>query len=214
VAHLVWDWNGTLLDDLTLVVAATNTSLARVGGPAITADEHRRDFRRPISAYYEHVLGRALQPGEFDLLDDAFHDAYRHGLPGCALTHDALVAMAVWSGTQSLLSMYHHVDLVPAVTSRGLFDRMARVDGLRGPAGGPKAPHLAEHLSALGLDGRECVLIGDSVDDATAAVELGARVVLYDGGFTHGDQLRTTGHPVAASLLDAVHLASRQLDPA
>jgi phosphoglycolate phosphatase-like HAD superfamily hydrolase len=48
VTHLVWDWNGTLLDDLALVVAATNASLATAGGRPITAEEHRRDFRRPI----------------------------------------------------------------------------------------------------------------------------------------------------------------------
>ncbi len=46
--HPVWDWNGTLLDDLRLVVDATTASLATVGGPVVTADEHRRDYRRPI----------------------------------------------------------------------------------------------------------------------------------------------------------------------
>ena len=37
--HLVWDWNGTLLDDLDLVVRATNVAFASAGGPAVTADE-------------------------------------------------------------------------------------------------------------------------------------------------------------------------------
>jgi len=210
VTHLVWDWNGTLLDDLTLVVAATNASLASVGGPAITADEHRIDFRRPISAYYAYVLGRPIDEAEFARLDVAFHDAYRQGLADCALTHDALAAMNAWTGTQSLLSMFHHHELVPAVTRRGLFDRMLRVDGLRDPVGGgSKAPHLRAHLKALNLEPADVVLIGDSVDDAESAIEVGARVVLYDGGFTHGDRLRTTGQPTVSSLLEAVRLAAR-----
>src|SRR5213594_1857925 len=76
VAHLVWDWNGTLLDDLDLVVTATNAAFAAVGGPVVTADEHRRDYRRPIVDYYSHVLGRPVERHEFLRLDRVFHDAY------------------------------------------------------------------------------------------------------------------------------------------
>jgi phosphoglycolate phosphatase-like HAD superfamily hydrolase len=208
LAHLVWDWNGTLLDDLTLVVAATNSSLATVGGPSVTAEEHRRDYRRPISAYYEHVLQRTLMMGEFAALDRAFHDAYRRGLSHTGLVADAMDAIAAWPGTQSLLSMFFHDELVPAVAARGLHAHLSRVDGLRDKlGGGSKAPHLRAHLDALGLRGGECVLIGDSVDDADAADHVGADVVLYAGGFTHESTLRATGRPVATTLVEAVNLA-------
>jgi phosphoglycolate phosphatase-like HAD superfamily hydrolase len=208
VTHLVWDWNGTLLDDLALVVAATNSSLASVGGPSVTADAHRRDYRRPISAYYAHVLGRPVTEEEFVTLDKAFHDAYRAGLPNCKLALDALEAVSSWSGTQSLVSMFFHHELVPAVTSYGLFERLARVDGLRSEVGGgPKEPHLREHLAALGVRGDDCVLVGDSIDDAEAAQAVGARVVLYGGGFTDEARLRATGLPVATTLLEALDFA-------
>jgi phosphoglycolate phosphatase-like HAD superfamily hydrolase len=209
VAHLVWDWNGTLLDDLALVVAATNASLATAGGPSVTPDEHRRDFRRPISAYYEYVLGRALADGEFAQLDRAFHEAYRDGLAGTGLAVDARDAMATWAGTQSLLSMWFHEELVPLVATHGLHTHLSRVDGLQATiGGGSKAPHLRAHLDALGLAGPECVLIGDSVDDAHAAQSVGAVAILYAGGFTDPDRLRDTGLPVATTLLEAVKLAT------
>lgn len=209
MAHLVWDWNGTLLDDLTLVVAATNASLNSVGGPSVTAEEHRRDFRRPVIAYYEHVLGRSLTPAEFEQLDRVFHDAYRGGLTDTGLAADALAAIAAWTGSQSLLSMWFHHELVPLVTSHGLHSQLLRVDGLRDRlGGGSKAPYLRAHLDELGLDGPECVLIGDSIDDAHAAQEVGAAVVLYAGGFTDPQRLQATGLPVATTLLEAVTLAS------
>src|SRR3712207_5417164 len=90
--HLVWDWNGTLLDDLSLVVSATNAAFGVVGGPEVTADEHRRDFRRPISDYYGHVLGRPVDDEEFVRLDKTFHEAYRLGLVNVALNADAEAA--------------------------------------------------------------------------------------------------------------------------
>jgi phosphoglycolate phosphatase-like HAD superfamily hydrolase len=207
--HVVWDWNGTLLDDLRLVVAATNASLAAFGGPAVTAEEHRRDFCRPVAAYYSSVLGRAVDREQFAKLDEVFHHTYRAGLPACALALDALEALAGWTGTQSLLSMYFHNDLVPAVQRYGLTRYFARVDGLRADlGGGSKTPHLVAHLERLGRAGRDCVLIGDSVDDAEAAAAVGARVVLYAGGFTHPDRLRATGHAVAETLAEAVGLAT------
>jgi phosphoglycolate phosphatase-like HAD superfamily hydrolase len=207
VAHLVWDWNGTLLDDFTLVIQATNACLASVGGRTVTAEEHRRDFRRPIPEYYEHVLGRPVGAEEFLRLDAVFHDVYRAGMADCRLATDALAAIAAWEGTQSLLSMYFHQELVPAVERLGL-TLLSRVDGLRDAVGGgSKTPHLVAHLAALGLRGEDCVLIGDSIDDADAAEAVGARVVLFSGGFTDVARLSATGLPVAATLTEAVAYA-------
>ncbi|MEJ3743263.1 HAD hydrolase-like protein [Actinomycetes bacterium KLBMP 9797] len=207
--HLVWDWNGTLLDDLGLVVSATNAAFAIVDGPAVTADEHRRDFCRPVVDYYAQVLGRPVDAEEFGRLDKIFHDAYRAGLAGCGLTADARAAIAGWTGTQSLLSMWFHDELVPTIETYGLTPVFNRVDGLRATVGGDlKAGHLARHLSALGIDGSSVVLIGDSIDDAHAAASVGAACVLYAGGFTDPDRLHTVGVPVVDTLTAAVTLAS------
>lgn len=212
MAHLVWDWNGTLLDDLTLVVAATNASLLTAGGAPTTPEAHRREFRRPVIEYYRQVLGRPVDEEEFVQLDKIFHEAYANGLTTCALAPDAMDALRSWTGTQSLLSMWFHTELVPTVDRYGLTPYFVRVDGNRAAiGGGHKAPLLAAHLAALGLDGADCVLIGDSVDDADAADAVGARCVLYTGGFTDPDRLRGRGVPVAATLAEAVTLA-RQPD--
>lgn len=207
--HLVWDWNGTLLNDLTLVVAATNAALAGAGGPLVTPEAHRTQFRRPIVNYYATVLGRIVDAEEFGRLDKLFHDAYRAGLASCVLAADATSAIRAWTGSQSLLSMWFHDELVPAVDRYGLTAMFRRVDGLRSSVGGErKAVHLARHLASFGADGRSTVLIGDSIDDAEAADSVGARCVLYTGGFTDAARLRAAGWPVADSLTEAVELAA------
>jgi phosphoglycolate phosphatase-like HAD superfamily hydrolase len=209
--HLVWDWNGTLLNDLDLVVSATNQVFAALGGRAVTVEEHRLHFRRPVADFYAAVLGRAVDADEFDRLDGIFHDAYRAGLTTCALADDAVTAMRSWPGTQSLLSMWFHEDLVPAVTTFGLDGRFRRVDGVRVEQAGDRAfksGHLARHLESMGVDGRSVVLVGDSLDDADAADSVGAACVLYSGGFTHHERLRRSGRPVADTLTDAVALAA------
>jgi phosphoglycolate phosphatase-like HAD superfamily hydrolase len=206
--HLVWDWNGTLLDDLSLVVSATNRAFAAIGGPNLGPDEHRRRFRRPVAEFYAEMLGRAVAAEEFERLDRIFHDTYRLGLTTTSLAADAMAALRAWPGTQSLLSMWFHHELVPALETYGLAGLFARVDGLRAEVGGDlKAGHLARHLADLELTGDRVVLIGDSLDDATAAGSVGARCVLYTGGFTDPARLRASGLPVADTLLGAVEVA-------
>lgn len=208
MSHLVWDWNGTLLNDLGLVVAATNTALRSVGAAPVSEEEHRRDFRRPIIDYYGSLLGRVVTVEEFAEMDGIFHAEYRLGLRTCGLAADALTAITTWSGTQSLLSMWFHKDLVPTVDDYGLTGHFRRVDGLKAALGGGfKAEHLKTHLAELGLDGSDTVLIGDSVDDAHAAASVGARCVLYTGGFTAREKLSGVGVPVADTLVEAIQLA-------
>jgi len=206
--HLVWDWNGTLLDDFSLVVQATNSAFAAVGGRDVDPDEHRRRFRRPVAEFYAEILERAVDDEEFGKLDRIFHEAYRLGLTTMTLAADAKEALTSWPGTQSLLSMWFHDELVPALETYGLTGHFTRVDGLRTEVGGHlKAGHLAAHLRSLNVTGADAVLIGDSLDDAHAAHDNGAAVVLYTGGFTDATRLRALGCPVADTLVEAVEIA-------
>ena len=206
--HLVWDWNGTLLDDLSLVVSSTNHTFARVGGRSVDADEHRRRFRRPVAEFYAEILERAVDAEEFEELDRIFHEAYRVGLTTTSLAADAEAAIKAWPGSQSLLSMWFHDELVPAVRTYGLAGMFTRIDGRPAEVdGGLKAGHLARHLAEQQVSGERAVLIGDSLDDADAARAVGAACVLYTGGFTDPVRLRASGEPVTDTLLDAVRLA-------
>jgi phosphoglycolate phosphatase-like HAD superfamily hydrolase len=206
--HLVWDWNGTLLDDFSLVVQATNSAFSAVGGRGVEPEEHRRRFRRPVAEFYAEILERAVDEEEFGKLDRIFHDAYRMGLTTMALAADAQQALTSWPGSQSLLSMWFHSELVPALETYGLSGHFTRVDGLRTEIGGHlKGGHLAAHLASLEIAGRDAVLIGDSIDDADAAASCDAAIVLYSGGFTDVTRLRAVGCPVADTLVEAVEIA-------
>jgi phosphoglycolate phosphatase-like HAD superfamily hydrolase len=181
-----------------------------VGGRSVDSDEHRRQFRRPVAEFYAEILGRAVDEEEFGRLDRIFHDAYRLGLTTTTLAADATAAIRAWPGSQSLLSMWFHDELVPAIETYGLAGLFTRVDGLRTEVGGDlKAGHLARHLAGLGVAGDDVVLIGDSLDDASAAASVGGAAVLYTGGFTEPSRLRASGLPVADTLVEAVELARR-----
>lgn len=206
-SHIIWDWNGTLFHDIDAVAAATSEVLAGLGLPPITAEDHRRAFTRPVWIFYERILGRPLADGEFERFDYDFHEAYGRHRTTSSLAPDAVDALKMWQHigrTQSLLSMTRHTELVPLVTELGITSHFIRVDGLRGAAGGHKAEHLVRHLEKVGVHGQDAILIGDSVDDATAAAHVGAGCVLYSQGHASREVLQEAGVPVVDTLTDAL----------
>jgi phosphoglycolate phosphatase-like HAD superfamily hydrolase len=210
--HVVWDWNGTLVEDLPIVVESVNAALDAIGEVPITEDDYRAYFTRPVGQFYERLLERSISADEWDTLDRVFHNQYRDALDRVPLTIDAMEAIDAvgargWS--QSILSMWWEDELLDVVARHGLVDRMALVQGNVNDPGGEKASHLLRHVSTLGFDVGSIVMIGDSIDDAVAAGVVGTACVLYDGGSHHLDDLEDVGVPVSESLVGAVRIASQ-----
>lgn len=212
--HVVWDWNGTIFDDQPLVLEALNAVLVAAGRAPVDLETFQRVYTRPVQAFYETLLGRSIEAEEWPHLDDIYHQGYRQGLDRMGLAHDARTALdlvAEAGVTQSLLSMYRHDDLVPLVARFDIGERFVRIDGLRGEGGGRKAPFLAAHLERIaatnGHGPDHVVVIGDAIDDAHAAAEVGVACVLYDGGSHPRTKLEACGVPVADSLVDAVAMS-------
>jgi phosphoglycolate phosphatase-like HAD superfamily hydrolase len=215
VEHVVWDWNGTLLDDLDVVVAAVNDTLALVDRAPITIEEYGANYTRPVLHFYERLLGRPVTNEEWLVFDETFHESYRRLVGSAGLATDALEALtaAATSGVgQSLLSMYWHDELIPQVERFGLRRFLIRVDGLRGTAGDRKVSHLEQHLRAVEkarvaqLEPAAVLVVGDALDDADAAAELGLTCVMYDGGAHPIEQLESAGVPVVGSLMEALRV--------
>ncbi|MEO3978142.1 HAD family hydrolase [Streptomyces sp. CAU 1734] len=213
-AHLVWDWNGTLLDDVTAVIGATNAAFAEIGLEPITLERYRELYCIPIPKFYERLLGRLPTDAEWEAMDVIFHRYYSERRVECGLTEGVEELLSEWhraGHSQSIMSMYMHDELIPVVRGYGIESHFVRVDGRLGPSGGSKALHMERHLAALaGTAAPErTVVIGDAVDDAVAAAHVGARAVLYTGGSHSRASLEAVGVPVVDTLKEAVREAIR-----
>ncbi|MFJ3904042.1 HAD family hydrolase [Streptomyces sp. NPDC090025] len=209
--HLVWDWNGTLLDDIGAVIGATNAAFAELGLEAITLERYRELYTVPVPKFYERLMGRLPTEAEWAVMDTAFHRHYWARAEGCGLTAGAaeLLAARQESGfTQSLLSLAPHAELIPLVARHGITERFLRVDGRTDNSTDGKSGNMARHLAALdGVPAERVVVIGDAADDAVAALSVGARAVLYTGGSHSRRSLESVGVPVVDSLAEAVAVA-------
>ncbi|MFC4500319.1 MULTISPECIES: HAD family hydrolase [Streptomyces] len=213
-AHIVWDWNGTLLNDNDAIIGATNAAFAELGLEPLTLERYRALYCVPVPKFYERLMGRLPTDAEWEAMDEVFHRYYAQHRVGCGLTEGAVELLTGWRSaghSQSLLSMYVHEELVPVVRGFGIEPHFVRVDGRVGPSGGSKAEHMVRHLAALGrrVEPTRTVVIGDAADDAVAALHAGARAVLYTGGSHSRASLEAVGVPVVDSLTEAVEVAGR-----
>ncbi|MFZ4774888.1 MAG: HAD family hydrolase, partial [Terrimicrobiaceae bacterium] len=72
IRNVILDWSGTLADDLSAVLRATNLIFQEYGRREFTLDEFRRDFRLPFTGFYAEFLPEATSEGLEGLFERFF----------------------------------------------------------------------------------------------------------------------------------------------
>ena len=207
--HVVWDWNGTLLDDFEITARIAIDSLAELGFSGITGDDLRDSCVRPFTEYYRRLMGRPPTSDELRYLSDSYFSEYETQMFGLSLAPDAEESLQQVSrcGSQSLLSMAPDDQLHQLVDHHELRGWFELVEGSRGSNAGTKGDALEAHLQTLGVPPSQTVVIGDTLDDHDAAIDCGAASILVTTGMQSRGGLEQAGVAVVDTLLQAVRLA-------
>lgn len=81
---VIWDFNGTIIDDVALGISSVNTMLAKRSLPVLeSADEYRAKLRFPIIDYYRS-LGFDFGAEPYDVLAREWVELYNAGEDKCA----------------------------------------------------------------------------------------------------------------------------------
>lgn len=88
---IIWDFNGTLLDDVGAALGSVNDMLARRSKEPITLDEYREYIDVPIRHFYEQVLD--LENEDYDLILNEFQQGYEAHVKNCGLTRFVSAAL-------------------------------------------------------------------------------------------------------------------------
>mgnify|MGYP003290292753 CR=1 FL=1 len=182
ITHIIWDWNGTLLDDVSLNLDILNRLRQQEGLAPLSLAQYRAAFGFPIRDFYERI-GFDFDKTPYEVLADRYWALYEQGVKTCPLALDALRTLAALPCTHILLSASPLAALQAQVAQfPGLVGRFARVLGTDNRLGASKTA-LAQGLRAEGLcPPEEMLVVGDTDHDAATAAVLGCRFVPYAGG--------------------------------
>ncbi len=204
VRHVIWDWNGTLLDDAWLCREIMNGQLRKRGLPTLSAERYEAIFDFPVEGYYRKV-GFDWKKESFEEAGTEFIVEYERRKTECRLQIGAkeLLKCVESAGlSQAVLSAYSHGSLETFLGHFGVRSHFRSVAGSRNHYAEGKVEDGLRMLQELHVSPSETLLIGDTTHDAEVARAMGVGCVLIPCGHNSRDRLDRCGVEVVAGLGD------------
>ncbi|MDP1918488.1 MAG: HAD family hydrolase [Myxococcales bacterium] len=208
--HVIWDWNGTLLDDAWLCVEVMNELLGQHALPPVDARRYEALFRFPVVDYYRE-LGFDFERTPFEAVGTAFINGYQARQHECRLqphVHETFDALENRGVTMSVLSASQQSRLEAQARHHDVTERFVRLLGLDHHYADGKLELGRRWMSELNHAADEVLLIGDTDHDLHVAQALGIRCVLVPSGHQSRERLAQTG----ATLVDSLEQVAQLVD--
>ena len=210
---VIWDWNGTLIDDMPVALASVNRILADRGMPPIGEKEYYEYIDTPITRFYEHLFDP--EKTDFNRLLYEFNFNYDALLDGSEVreeTRAALSAVALAGARQVVLSACEEGKLMRMLSDYGVIEYFSVVLGADGYHCEDKTDRAREYFASVGLAPERAVIIGDTLHDAAVAKAIGCGCVLLRGGHQGAAELEASGVPLADSAAEAVRMLGFEIE--
>ena len=208
---VVWDWNGTLLDDVELCVDLINEMLGRRRMPLLTIERYRQAFDIPVVNFYRNI-GFEFVSESFEQVGAEFISAYTDRWRCCRLyggARDALRTVAETGVEQHLLSAASQQFVDEGVDHFGIRDYFAELRGREDHYAHSKVENARELTAKLAGKSGKVLFIGDTCHDYQIACAVDADCLLLTVGHNTRSMLLSCGAPVVGSLDELVCLLDR-----
>lgn len=199
--HIIWDWNGTLFNDVELCASIMNLLLAQESLPNISIQRYKEIFTFPVIEYYK-IAGHTFENNSFEILGKQFMIEYELRKGDCKLFPGVIELLSTLQEKniqQHLLSAYEQQSLNTIIRLYSIDNYFQNVVGLDNIYAGGKshlALDLAKRIKSNGTAGN-ILLIGDTIHDYEVAREINSDCILMSHGHQDEDRLLKPGIPVA-----------------
>lgn len=200
--HVLWDFNGTILNDVEVGIKSVNTLLHRRGLPLLNSvDDYHEAFTFPVINYYRK-LGFDFDNESYDDIAIEWVTEYLRNSELAYINDgvvDALKAIAI---PQIILSASELNILIQQLTDLGIIEYFAEVLGLNDIKASSKITLATEWVERIKPE--SAVLIGDTVHDYETASAIGIDCILINGGHQNKGTLLKCGVPVLNSVREVI----------
>lgn len=201
--YIIWDWNGTILDDLQINFEVENTLLSRHGRNLIKdLEEYQEKFQFPIIKFYESL--------DFDLENERFEDIAREYV----LEFDErFYELEIFPDAESVIREFKYKgieQIILSQTEQRWLEKQVRVhdiDYLFTELLGAKDIYVKgkvaialEWITRNDIDTAQVLMVGDTLHDFEVAENIGCDCILIARGHQSKERLLETGVPVLDSI--------------
>ncbi|MBI5209442.1 MAG: HAD hydrolase-like protein [Elusimicrobia bacterium] len=193
---VLWDFNGTLLDDAWLCVECLNALRRRRSMPEVSLGFYLEHFGFPVVDFYMKA-GFTFEDEPFAAVAQEWVDLYHERLWTEVRLHEgaAGVLQTLHAGgcRQGILSAYHHTMLEKAARHFGIRDNLDPLLGLDDHHAAGKEELGVRWVRSCGVLPEDLILIGDTLHDRDVARAMGIRCGLVCRGHQARARLEASG---------------------
>jgi len=209
--HIIWDWNGTLLNDVGLCVDIINGVLSKRNLNSLSLDTYREVFTFPIKNYYIKA-GFDFTQYSFEEVGQEWMGEYERRRTECLLhsgVQETLILLKGKNIDQSILSAYPHNTLIEIISHFNLNNFFSYIIGLDNIYATSKVELGRELMKKIGNGNDKVLLVGDTEHDCEVALEIGADCVLIASGHQSKEKLLNCKVPVFDSISEFTSVFNR-----
>lgn len=192
---IIWDWNGTLLDDAEICRVTINKMLVSRNLPVLTMENYRSVFTFPVIDYYKEV-GFDFSKEDWETVAMEFINLYLKALPDCKLTINAVKALEYFKQKgykQAIISAMQHEALLKSVSDLDISQYFDYIGGIGDHYGGGKIENAKNYIAESNINTKKVTLIGDTIHDSEVAAQIQCNCVLVATGHQSRERLQKSG---------------------
>lgn len=206
--YVIWDFNGTVLDDTGLSIRSINKVLKKRNLKELSGlSDLQAVFCFPVKEYYRK-LGMDFSEEPYEIPADEWVKEYTDNMFTAELmpgVENALKKVKNSGAKQIILSASERNMLITQIKKLGVEKYFDEILGCDNVYAGGKAHIAAEWIDKTSRDSFfPAVMIGDTDHDYEVAQKLGCDCVLYSGGFMSQEKLMKFGVPVFDTMEEIV----------
>ena len=212
--HIIWDWNGTLLNDGWLFVEVMNIILKRRKMKAITLENYRENFGFPVKDYYIK-LGFDFDTQSFESSGLEFIKEYEKNCFKAELYPQVIPLLNELQKlgiSHSILSAQHQILLDDLTRYYKIRNQFIGIIGLDNHYAHSKVKNGVDWIKQLEINPKKILMIGDTDHDFEVAIAMGVDCLLLSHGHNCISRLQNTGAIVINDLMELSELFEIELN--
>lgn len=201
--HILWDWNGTLLDDVGISIDCVNVLLEKLKKEPTDLKEYYQMMEIPLQKYYENLFNSRKMQFEYKLCTANFQETYPKFIDNASLMSGAKEMLKFFKEQgckQFIVSSFEKNYLSEYVNKFGVADYFEAISGDDDIHCAPKSQRALDLVKDI--DKKEILYIGDTQADVITAKDVGCDCILICKGHQPREVLEKTGCVVVDDLIE------------
>ncbi|MGN0173875.1 MAG: HAD family hydrolase [Acutalibacteraceae bacterium] len=201
--HILWDWNGTLLDDVMISIDCVNVLLKKMNKAETNLDEYYQMMDIPLYKYYENLFKSRNCELKYELCTENFQNNYQNFIGDAHLMSGAIEMLEFFKNNgakQYIVSSFEKNRLIQYTKYFKVYDYFEQISGDNDINCAPKSERAINLIKDIPR--KNILYIGDTEADYITAKDVGCACVLICKGHQPRRLLEKFGCPVINDLTE------------